>query len=307
MISYKEVCSLMKKIISGIIAVLAVFSAYAAVTLNKKYLRTGSQKFSSGVSKENLEWVSRNKYKDTYLISRDGFCLHGALFPNNSDNWVIAVHGYDSEWRGMIRYVRRFLDAGYSVFLPDLRGFGMSDDKRTTMGHLERLDMLDWINKLILEQRAKNIILFGVSMGAATVMLTAGEKLPVNVRAVVEDCGYSSVREEFEYNIMHTVHLPPYPILWISDIITRINDGWSFLRDGNCISAVKRAKVPICFIHGESDTFVPFSMVYKLYNACRNKDKKLFTVPGAEHTEACVKAPEEYWETVFDFIENKLT
>lgn len=296
----------MKKLITGIIAASAVFTAAAAVTLEKKYLRTDTKKFDSGVSKENLEWISRNKYKDTYMVSRDGFCLHGVLFHNNSDNWIIAVHGYDSEWRGMIRYVKEFLKAGYSVFLPDMRGFGLSDDRKTTMGHLEKSDLVDWINKLIIEQHAKKIVLFGVSMGAATVMLTAGEKLPMNVKAVIEDCGYSSVREEFEYNIMHTAHLPPYPILWISDLLTRVNDGWSFLNDADCVSAVKRSKIPICFIHGESDTFVPFRMIDKLYSACNNKNKIKLTIPDAEHTEACVKAPQLYWKTINDFIEKNI-
>lgn len=291
----------MKKIIAGIIAFLAVCTA-AAAYLERKYLNTEKPNFDGGVTRENLDWIKDQDYKETYMISKDGYCLHGVMFHNNSDNWIIAVHGYDSEWRGMVRYIQKFLGQGYSVFLPDMRGFGLSEGIKTSMGHFEKEDIKGWIKKLITEDHAKNIILFGVSMGAASVMLTAGERLPEKVRAVVEDCGYSSVREEFEYQMKRTVHIPPYPVLWICDIITRLGSGWSFLNDADCVKAVKRAELPICFIHGEADTFVPFFMLDKLYNACRNPEKEKLVVPGAEHTEACVKQPEKYWDTVFGFI-----
>ncbi|MBP3857621.1 MAG: alpha/beta hydrolase [Ruminiclostridium sp.] len=295
----------MKKIIAGIIALLSVCTG-AAVYLERKYLRTDRQKFSSGVTEENINWINSTPHKDEYMITRDGYCMHGLVFDNNSDNWIVAVHGYDSESRGMVRYAKKFLEAGYSVFMPDLRGMGNSDDNSTTMGHLEKLDIIDWIRKLNAEYEPKNIVLFGVSMGAATVMLASGENLPENVRATIEDCGYSSVREEFEYNMLHLIHLPPYPVLWICDVITRLNKGWSFLNDADCIKAVKRSRIPICFIHGANDTFVPFAMQEKLYSACRHKDKEILVIDGAEHTEACVKEPELYWNTVFSFIEKHI-
>ena len=295
-----------KKVLAAIAAFIAVCTA-AAIFLERKYLRTDKSKFDGGVTQENIDWVNKTPHQDIYMISRDGFCMHGMLFDNGSDNWVIAVHGYDSELTGMVRYAQKFMEAGYSVFMPDLRGFGISGDNSTTMGHLERYDLSDWINKLINECGAKNIVLFGVSMGAATVMLTAGEKLPENVRAVIEDCGYSSVREEFEYNIRHIVHLPPYPVLWICDLIIRYKKGWSILNDADCMAAVNRTELPMLFIHGANDTFVPFSMLDKLYRSCPRKDKKKLVIPGAEHTEACVKDPELYWKTVFDFIETNIT
>ena len=296
----------MKKILFAAAALLAA-AVGAATVLEKKYLRTDKAKFSSGVTEENIEWMKNTPHKNKYMISDDGYCMHGKMIYNNSDNWVIAVHGYDSESRGMVRYAQKFLEAGYSVFLPDLRGFGMSDDNKTTMGHLEKDSVIEWAKKLVNEEHAKNIVLFGVSMGAATVMLASGERtLPENVCAVIEDCGYSSVREEFEYNMLHVVHIPPYPVLWICDIITRLGKGWSILNDADCKKAVRNAKVPICFIHGAADTFVPFRMLDVLYNSCKRSDKEKLVIEDAEHTEACVKNPELYWDTVFGFIQKHL-
>lgn len=295
----------MKKLIAAIIAFIAVCTA-AALYLERKYLRTCGRNKALGVTDEKNKWIENTRHEELYMISRDGICLHGMVFDNGSDNWIVAVHGYDSELRGMAGHARRFIEAGYSVFMPDLRSFGTSGDTHTTMGHLEKYDVIDWINKLISEYNVKNIVLYGISMGAATVMLTSGEPLPDNVKVAVEDCGYSSVREEFEYNMMHTVHLPPYPVLWICDLITRYTRGWSLLNDANCISAVKRAEIPILFIHGASDTFVPFYMQDKLYNACENSEKEKLVIAGAEHAEANEIDPELYWKTVFEFIEKHL-
>ena len=295
----------MKKLLAAAVAFIAACTA-AAVFLERKYLRTDKKKFSSGVTEENTAWIKASGCEDVYMVARDGYCMHGAIFDNHSDIWIIAVHGYDSEIRGMVRYARKFLEAGYSVFMPDLRGFGLSDDRNTTMGHLEKDDIIGWINKLITERNARKIILFGVSMGAATVMLTSGEKLPENVCAVIEDCGYSSVKEEFEYQMKRTVHIPPYPVLWICDMITRLKKGWSFLNDADCKRAVSRSELPILFIHGKSDTFVPFYMQDILYRSCRHPDKELLAIPDAEHTEACVKDPELYWKTIFAFIDKHI-
>ncbi|MBR5090499.1 MAG: alpha/beta fold hydrolase [Ruminiclostridium sp.] len=295
----------MKKLLAGIAAFIAVCTA-GAVYLERTYLRTLKKKFESGVTDENIAWINSVPHKDVYMVTRDGYCMHGLVFDNGSRNWVIAVHGYDSESRGMVRYAKRFLEEGFSVFMPDMRGMGLSEGTRTSMGHFEKYDVIDWIRKLNAEYTPDSITLFGVSMGAATVMLTAGETLPENVKAVVEDCGYSSVREQFEHSMHDIYHLPPYPVLWITDIITRLNAGWSFLKDADCMKAVSRSKLPMCFIHGTEDTFVPFRMQRKLYEACRHPDKEILAVKGAKHTEACVIEPEVYWNTVLGFIRKNI-
>lgn len=286
-------------VIAGIGALIAAFSAL----LYKLYLRTGKNMFGYYPSKDDIDWAENSGYKDMYIRSRDGYWLHAAAIDNGSGNWVMLIHGYGAEWRSMSLYARKFVEQGYSVFIPDQRGYGLSGDKETTMGHLERLDMVDWINYLIKERTVKNLFMLGVSMGAATVMLTCAEKLPEQVRCAVEDCGYTSAREEFEYNMMHTLHLPPYPFLWITDLVTRIMKGWSFLRDADCMKAVGNAGVPMCFIHGSGDTFVPYYMHSKLYEACKRSDKEMLVVDGAEHTRSAVDAPELYWDKVLSFIE----
>ncbi len=280
--------------------------ASAAAVLYRIYIRTDINKFGSDTPDNLLDWLRGTNYKDTYMISDDGLCLHGIIIDNNSDNWAVLVHGYDSEATGMLGFAQNYFEKGFSVFLPDCRGFGSSGGNETSMGHFEKRDLVKWIETLSKKTGAKNIILHGISMGAATVMLTAAEDLPDNVRAAVEDCGYTSVKEEYEYQMPHIAHLPPYPLLWAVDIITRIKCGWSILKDADCISAVKHTGIPICFIHGEEDKFVPYRMHKSLYDACTSKDKEMLTVKGADHTEVCGKDPEKYWKTVFGFIEKHI-
>ncbi len=295
----------MKKLI-GIIAFISVVIAAFSALLYKKYLcidRKHGKGFCGKLPEENRKWLERNVSEDLYMISRDGYCLHAARFDNDSEDMVILVHGYDAEWKDMYTYIKEYYDKGMDILVIDQRGCGLSGDKETTMGHLEKYDVADWANKMCAEHNYKNIVLHGVSMGAATVMLASAEELPESVRCVVEDCGYSNVREEFEHTMGLVLHLPPYPALWLTDLITRALKGWSLLKDADCMKAVRNAKVPICFIHGKSDNFVPYRMQEKLYKACTHKDKELLSIDDASHTEAVVKNPELYWNTVFSFLE----
>ncbi len=294
----------MKKLI-GIIAFISVIITAFSAFLYKKYLcidRKRGMGFCGKLPEENRKWLEKTVSENLYMVSRDGYCLHGALFNNGSDDLVILVHGYDAEWKDMYTYIKKYYDKGMDILVIDQRGYGLSGDKETTMGHLEKYDVADWAGKMSAEHGYKNIVLHGVSMGAATVMLASAEDLPECVRCVVEDCGYSAVREEFEHTMGIVLHLPPYPVLWITDLITRAVKGWSLIKDADCVKAVRNAKIPICFIHGKKDNFVPYRMLEKLYNACPRDDKELLSVDDADHTEAVVKAPGLYWDTVFGFM-----
>lgn len=294
----------MKKLIIVISAMISVFSAIAVI-LYRIFLHTDIEKFPGRLEPDDEKWLKKSNKKDIYITSHDGLFLHGILIENEkliTDKWVICVHGYDGRADYMTGYGRKFLEMGYNVLMPDLRGFGLSEGKEITMGQLEKYDIISWINKLINEYGAEKIVLFGISMGAATVMLTAGETLPMNVKCIIEDAGYSSVREEFEHNIRKIVHIPPYPTLWIIDIITRLRRNWSVLRDADCISAVKRCRLPILFIHGSCDDFVPFEMHDKLFEASGSEIKDKLVVYGARHIESVVVDEKLYWNKISEFL-----
>ena len=111
--------------------------------------------------------------------------------------WVIVIHGYTGQGSGMTGFAQRFTARGYNVLMVDLRGHGKSEGNYVGMGIHDRLDIVDWINYLIEKDSERKIMLFGISMGAATTMMVTGENLPTNVKLAIEDCGYRIV---LEYN-----------------------------------------------------------------------------------------------------------
>ncbi|MFR1785343.1 MAG: alpha/beta hydrolase [Ruthenibacterium lactatiformans] len=149
----------------------------------------------------------------------------------------------------MAEYARRFYDAGFSLLLPDARGHGQSEGGYIGMGWPERRDIAALVQRVTAENGAPDIVLMGVSMGAATVMMTAGEPLPPNVRAIVEDCGYTTAWEEFRYQLKKTYGLPPFPVLYTADALLRRRAGFS-LREASAAAQVAHSRTPMLFIHG---------------------------------------------------------
>ena len=104
----------------------------------------------------------------------------------------------------------------------------------------------------------------GLSMGAATVLMASGEELPREVKAIIADSPYESVYQLFEYQMKRMFHLPAFPLLDSTSGLTKIRAGYS-LREASALKEVERTAVPILYIHGKSDTFVPTEMTKDLY------------------------------------------
>ena len=201
----------------------------------------------------------------------------------------------------MTKYAQKFYEKGYNVLLPDLRGHGKSEGDYIGMGWHDRYDIIDWANYLIKENTGNEIILYGVSMGAATVMMTAGEELPDNVKLAIEDCGYTSAWDILKYQLKEIYHLPVFPILYAANGSCKKNANYK-LKEASAIKQVEKSNIPILFIHGDEDKFVPFEMLDKLYDAADCEKEKL-VIEGAGHGESSTKDPELYWKTIDEFID----
>ena len=249
---------------------------------------------------ENEKWLKENA-REVEIESKK-IQLHSYEVKNKKESkiWVIAVHGYTDSASFMVNSVKQFLNYGYNVLMPDLRAHGKSGGKYIGMGWLDKDDIILWIDYLIATYGNIKIILYGISMGAATVMMTSGEKLPSNVRMVIEDCGYTSAWDEMAHELKYLFKMPTFPALYNANFITRIRAGYS-LKKASCINQLKKSKLPILFIHGDKDNFVPFYMLDKLYEAGGSKKEKL-VIKGAGHAEAQWINPEKYWHTVRKFI-----
>lgn len=138
-------------------------------------------------------------------------------------------------------------------------------------------------------------------MGAATVMMTSGEKLPENVKAFVEDCGYSSAKDELSYQLKDMFNLPAFPLIPVTSLITKIRAGY-FFGEANAVKQLHNNTKPMLFIHGDKDAFVPFSMLDTVYEANKGPKEK-YVVHGAKHAEALSTDPAMYQEKVTEFLE----
>lgn len=259
-------------------------------------------KNATQVSREQDD-IFETASKDIYITSDDGLKLHGYEINQNADTWVITVHGYSSQGNQINWAARRFYNRGYNVLAPDLRGHGQSEGDYIAMGWDDRLDILQWINEIIKKDADAKIILYGVSMGAATVMNTVGEKLPSNVKLAIEDCGYTNTWNIFSYQLDSVFGLPEHPFLDAANLVTNIRAGYSF-NDGP-IDQIEKCKIPMLFIHGSNDTFVPSYMVDELYNKATCPKEKLI-IPNAGHAQSNDFDPTTYWDTINNFIDKYL-
>ena len=264
----------------------------------------GDDDDSEGEIEEDVNWLIKNSnYTDKYINSFDNLKLHGYEVKNKTktDKWAIVVHGYTSEGELVSSKAKHFYKMGYNVLVPDLRGHGKSEGDYIGMGWDDRLDIIDWINSIIEDNPNSEIVLHGTSMGSATVLSVSGENLPNNVKAIIADCGYTSVWDEFTYQLKALFNLPSFPVMNLSNMVTMVKAGYS-LKDASPINQVAKSKTPILYIHGDKDDFVPYYMMDELYNAT-NSEKSKLTIIGAGHGKADLVNPELYWNTVNNFLD----
>ncbi|MDE5708559.1 MAG: alpha/beta hydrolase [Alistipes sp.] len=243
--------------------------------------------------------------RDTTIVGAEGERLHAiyAAAPRPTDRTAVIVHGYtDNAVRMlMIGYLYNH-DLGYNIFLPDLYFHGRSEGRAIRMGWKDRLDVLRWmeIADSVFGGHTQMVV-HGISMGAATTMMVSGEPQQPYVKCFVEDCGYTSVRDEFAKELREQFHLPAFPLLPVASWLCDLRYGWNFC-EASALEQVRKSALPMFFIHGDADDFVPTSMVYPLYEAKQQGDKELWVVPGAAHALSYRDNREEYTRRVKEFV-----
>ena len=257
-------------------------------------------------------WVDSLKQekalKDTFLLNSNGVKLTGYYISaaQPTTKTALIIHGYtDNAIRMlMIGYLYN-KDLGYNVVLPDLQYHGLIEGTTIQMGWKDRLDAQEWRNLAINKYGPETkLVVHGISMGAATTMMLSGEEQPQQVKCYIEDCGYTSVWDEFSQELKVRFNLPAFPIMYTTSWLCDLIYDWNF-KEASALEAVKRCNLPMFFIHGDEDTFVPTWMVYPLYEA-KSQPKELWIVPGVEHAEAYLKEKEEYTKRVSDFLNKNL-
>lgn len=253
---------------------------------------------------DGVDWVNSQQLQIWHITTKDGLKLQGYYLQAQppTARTVILAHGYSSKGKDLGLIARFYYEQfGYNVLMPDDRGHGESEGDYIGFGWVDRLDYLQWIRKTVdTVGRDAQIVLHGISMGGATVMMVSGETLPPQVKAIVEDCGYTSVRDQLAYQLKRLYKLPAFPILHATSLLTKLKAGYSFT-EASALHQLARNKLPMLFIHGGDDTFVPTDMVYRLYEACRT-EKELYVADGAGHGLAYSMNKAAYERKVHEFV-----
>lgn len=237
------------------------------------------------------------------LTASNGEILRGSVItpPNTNGKLLIACHGAHSSGIGEFCFAMPyFYREGYTVLMPEHRGCGESDGKFLGYGTHESKDTLLWLEYSRKRFPELNIYLYGVSMGGATVLMMSDKINDPAVKGVIADCSYTSAWDEFSYQLKTSFHLPNFPMLHTCNLICRLICGYDF-RDASPVKAVSNSSLPVLFIHGAADDFVPQFMQDELYAVCPTRKEKL-TVDGAVHARSYYTDPAAYESAMESFI-----
>lgn len=253
------------------------------------------------------EWTDSMKsagaLRDTFIVNEKGLRLH-ALYATreNAEGTAILVHGYTDNALRMMMLGQLYYDTlHFNILLPDHVRHGQSEGEAIQMGWLDRLNIERWIAVSDSLWKDSPTYLHGISMGAATVMMCSGDNLSPSVRGIIEDCGYTSVWDQFEKEIQGRFGLPVHPLMDVASFLCQLRYGWNF-RQASALEQVRRSTLPMLFIHGGNDNFVPTEMVYPLYAAKQTGYKQLWIAKGSAHAEAYKDYPQEYLAEMRKFL-----
>lgn len=244
------------------------------------------------------EWITTESFDRLTLFGRYYHVADGAPLD-------IAFHGYRSscltDFCGGAEISRQL---GHNLLLVDQRAHGRSQGRTITFGIKERYDVLSWVNDAVARfGNDTQILLFGISMGASTVLMASDLPLPENVKGIIADCPYSTPAKIIQ-TVAGKMQIPS----WLAELFAwagaKVYGGFD-LRETDAVKAVKSASVPIVLIHGESDGFVPCDMSAEIQRA-NPKLVRRFTFPGADHGISFLVDTKRYRQLVSDFSDQVL-
>lgn len=259
----------------------------------------------SEYSRRLIDEMIARQCENVYITSHDGLKLRARLYIQNENApFVIGMHGYrstpmlDFSGGGALS-----LKLGFNLLLPDQRACGESEGRTVSFGYNESLDTLGWIKYISGRWgREREIILIGVSLGAGTVIMTAGRGVPDNVKGVIADCTFSSAKK-IVMKVMGDRGYPRKPLYPLLRLGTLIYGRFDPNKADPTVYA-GGIKIPLMLVHGEGDDFVPPEMSREIYGATDMAE--LHTFPGARHGMSYIVDTERYEKATVEFLRRVL-
>lgn len=257
---------------------------------------------------KGLEWYNTVEKEEIYIINNRGLKLFGKLTKQNKlekPNIIIFFHGWHSSGENDISCfgIPKLYKEGYDFLIVDQVAHGKSEGNITTVGILEQEDVLLWVDKINdIYNNNCNIILSGMSMGANMVMLSSNKHMN-NVKAIIENCGFTNTFDELKYISNKKYKIPDFTF-WFVYMMAKIKSGLD-LKKYDARDSLKESLYPVLFIHGKKDQTVPYKMAIELYNSC-SKEKELLLVEDAIHLVSSIVEPTKFNEVIISFLNKYL-
>lgn len=250
------------------------------------------------------QWLRDHNAQSVCTFAADGVQLCGLWIPaKDSHGTVLMAHGYRSTMLLDFHLpFKLFHRLGMDILVPYQRTHGKSGGNYITFGAKESVDMQRWIRYHNDHLSRKPMILYGISMGASTMLYLADRILPDNVEGIIADCGFTSPKEIIENVYRRVLRLPPLGSVHVAGFFARIFAGIRF-SENDTRKSLANARLPVLLIHGSDDSFVPCDMSLQAYEMCTSK-KKLLIVEGAEHGLSLLTDGFAYTTHVIDFIKD---
>ena len=309
-------------LIIGLIILAVAISAYVAIIVSifkngicrraednydkDSLVKRGLGQYADVIINARNEFLGKN-FHEVEITSYDGLILRGLLKTvPNARGTIILFHGYRGTPDFDFCISEPFYEKqGMNVLMPYQRAHGKSEGKFITFGIRERKDVRSWVDFINKRLGYQNkIILSGLSMGATSVLMSAGEPYSDNVKAIIADCGFTSPYDIFKHVIGHYTKLPFQSLIVPFGILCRLLGGFG-IREYSTLKALETCRIHVFLIHGDADTFVPPAMTHQNYDAI-STDKKLLIVPGAPHALSFIADSEKYKSMLVDTLNSVL-
>lgn len=295
--------SIILLLIIAFVAVILFFFNLAFVRNNKNssYSNSESLKNYMDTIKNGIDYIKSLDLINCKIKSFDNLILFGRYFDNKSSKTIILFHGYRSDaFFDFSCAVKFYVELGVNILIVDQRAHGDSEGKLITFGIKERYDVKSWIEFVNEKFGVEEIYLSGISMGATTVLLSADRNLPANVKGIIADCGFTSPAEIIKTVAEKSFHIRGWGAIAIINLVCKMVGGFS-VYEASTVDALEKSDIPVFFIHGAADNFVPCYMSEQAYDAAKG-EKHICIVDNADHGLSFLLDGDNITEKITDFI-----
>lgn len=294
-------------LLAVVISVNIIVAVFFSLALFKK---DGSEAFEEYLYGEQAdtasEWISEKSEK-TQVVNEEEKSLTALKIKNEhiSHSYVIICHQYGGGPESMEEYAKHFYDLGFNIILPYMRGHTESPYNEISFGWQDKADIINWIEKIIKEDKKAKIALFGVSLGANAVTLAVTEELPENVRLVISDSCYTSLDDLIKTYIKNETKLSSLIGRGIISAYAENKMGIK-IKEADTIAQLKKIELPIMFINGETDTAVPPLVSKRLYENCDAEGVEEVIIENGTHGRNIEADKKAYWANIDSFVLNNI-